>query len=160
MQKIIKKRYFLKLLITFATLAAVLILILSILLFSCFSAITMENIHQADLNALSQISYGKEYMNMVAQNLGKMLYTNNYMISAITSDDYDSIVNTQAVGMSQMLVLSNDNIDSIYYYNACLDRIGSSRTGEFISMNEFYDKDIKNHMDFSGEKMESIPFHE
>ncbi len=55
MQKIIKKRYFLKLLITFATLAAVLILILSILLFSCFSAITMENIHQADLNALSQI---------------------------------------------------------------------------------------------------------
>lgn len=152
MQKYIRKRYFLKLLITFATLAAVLIVILSMLLFSCFSAITLENIHQADRNALAQISYGKEYMDMIAQNLGKMLYTNNYMISAVTSTDYDPIVNTQAVSMSEMLVLSNDSIDSIYYYNARLDHIGSTRTGEFTSLDEFYDKDIKNYMDFSGGK--------
>lgn len=157
MQKLIKKRYFLKLLITFATLAAVLIIILSVVLFSCFSSITMGNIHESDLNALAQISYGREYMDMVAKNLGKMLYTDNYMISAVTSTDYDPIVNTQAINTCEMLVLSNDSIDSIYYYNGKMDCVGSSRTGEYTSMDSFYDRDIQNYMDFSGGKEGVVP---
>lgn len=111
-----QRRYFFRLLLTVASLAAVLVVLLSAILYSCFSRLTMENIHRADRNALSQISYGKEYMDMAAENLGRMLYTNNYIASAITGSAYDPIVSTQALNTMQMLILSNDGIDSIYYY--------------------------------------------
>ena len=94
---------------------------------------------RADRNAVSQISYGKEYMDMVAEDLGRMLYTNNYIVSAVTGSAYDPIVSTQAINTMQMLVLSNDGIDSIYYYNRKLGRVASSRTGEFSPIGEFYD---------------------
>ena len=139
MKKWMQRRYFLRLLLTVSSLAAALIVPLSAVLFSCFSNLTMENIHRADRNAVSQISYGKEYMDMVAEDLGRMLYTNNYIVSAITGSAYDPIVSTQAINTMQMLVLSNDGIDSIYYYNRKLGRVASSRTGEFSPIGEFYD---------------------
>lgn len=139
MNSLKEKKFYRKLLFAFLTTVVVLILFSTIALYFYFRAAMLENIKKTNNNIVAQISYGKEYMDNQASNLGKTLLSSNYMLAALTSRQYDPLAVSKALNELTTLTIADSNIESIYIYNAHTQTFTTSNFGEFVLKNQFFD---------------------
>lgn len=147
MKKLLNKRYFVRILSTLLVLSAVLVLALTSILSANFRAVLRSSEYRNSMNSLSQVSFGRESMDMLADNLGRILCSNSYVIAAMTSSTYNPITSTAALNVVNTVTIGTAGIDSICYYNVQQQRLTSSMTGETVGLDEFYDTGIRQLVD-------------
>lgn len=147
MKKLLNKRYFVRILSTLLVLSAVLVLALTSILSANFRAVLRSSEYRNSMNSLSQVSFGRESMDMLADNLGRILCSNSYVIAAMTSSTYNPITSTAALNVVNTVTIGTAGIDSICYYNVQQQRLTSSLTGETVGLDEFYDTGIRQLVD-------------
>lgn len=91
---------------------------------------------------LAQTNYSMVYIDDLAKRLSNTLYVDDQITAFLNSDSDDVMVTIRALQRVQKHILPLNYVESIYLYNANRDLIISSKTGELVSSENFYDKDM------------------
>lgn len=143
MRELLNKKYFVRILAALLVLSAVLVLVLSAVLSMAFRKMFEESEYRNSMNSLSQISFGRESMDMLAENLGRILCSNSYVVAAMTSSTYNSITSTAALNVVNTVTMGTNGVDSIYFYNVQQQKLSNSLTGETVRVEECYDTGVQ-----------------
>lgn len=143
MKRLMAKKYFVHLLTTLLVLSAVLVLALSSVLSANFRSVLRDSEQRNSMNSLAQISFGRESMDMLASNMGRILLSNSSVVAAMTSGTYNSITSTAALNVMNTVTVGTGGVDSIYLYNVQQQTITCSLTGETVPADAFYDQGAK-----------------
>lgn len=133
-----------KLFLSFLIITIIITVLLTVFLTITFLRTTFNMTSRYNDKLIAQSNYSITYLDETAKKLGQALYSDKDIIAFLNMANNDTLISLLASKVIDKHFLTLNDIESVYLYNADLDLLYSSRSGERQPASTFSDQVLVN----------------